>query len=260
VAEKAKTLLAKLRFVEWVSTIAELSRLDMAVAIRLVSLFNPRRGYAWPPLDQLAGELGATKRSVIRSIDRLEARGLFDVMRSTGRGHSNEYRPLFENMPDGDAYAETKKVTPMSPNPNDEKVTRTSPFNSALDSGERVTFRAQRVTSQARKGDVAVTPSDLTTGLDNRSIAIASPSGDALPPRCDSPNVGAHLARFESVVLRSILQQPRHDALRSLSAWSEWLDQIADEYSAHEGDPIGGRAYRLHDHVCGLIDDIEASG
>jgi len=150
-AEKAKQLLAKIRFIEWLS-LQDLSALQLRIAVMLVSLYSFARGFAWPHLDDIAANAHTSKRSAQRVIEALERKGLFDITRSVGRGHANEYRPRFDRVPEGDVY-------------NFKKVTARTPFSAAPDAPEKVTIGAEKVTIGALKGDRQDTPSELSSEL-----------------------------------------------------------------------------------------------
>jgi hypothetical protein len=67
---------------------------ELSPAARLVGWYladhlNNRRGYAWPPQEQIAADLGICERSVRYAIEQLEGRH-FDIDRSN---RQHEYRP-----------------------------------------------------------------------------------------------------------------------------------------------------------------------
>ncbi len=90
----------RLAFYDALTTDPGVSHLDCRVAWRLLHYFNAKHGYAWPSLARLATEIHAAKRSVIRSVTRLEADGWFAVKRDErpGRGLSNHYTPLWKRV------------------------------------------------------------------------------------------------------------------------------------------------------------------
>ena len=85
----------KLKFLDKVSTAPDLTHLDKVVAFRLIEYFNPKKGCAWPSYQRLASEVRADKRSVVRSIHRLDVGGWFVVQRGRG-GDGNRYSPNLE--------------------------------------------------------------------------------------------------------------------------------------------------------------------
>jgi hypothetical protein len=110
--------------------------LDPAARLVLLALgdrFNEARGYAFPGLDDLAEWTGCDRRTVQRSLIRLEALGLIERRRSEGRGRSTEYRlPLQPKggttppqrggttPPHGRQHA-TSKAAPRRPNQNERE-------------------------------------------------------------------------------------------------------------------------------------------
>ena len=237
-AEKAKTLLAKLRFIEWLSTRhGELSGLQMAVSIRLVSLYNAKRGFAWPSLDGLAADLGVSRRTIVRVTNHLTDAQIFTKRKGGGRGHANEYVPRFDRVPDGDVYA---AAVP-------ESGTGVSRFSEPDGDQETGTSRAERVTRIVANRDRPVPPSeeDSIRRRINRSAAAASPDGDALAAlkEISSENVPAALAQIERQLKAGLISDGDRRAV-----WC-WLCEIADQYDGHQGDPVGGRAMRLADEV-----------
>ncbi|MGF1628292.1 MAG: hypothetical protein ACFCUT_02375 [Kiloniellaceae bacterium] len=160
-AEKAKTLLRKMRFLEWASTL-DLPALQMRLAVMLVSLYSERRGAAWPSLAQIVTAMGASKQGILNALKGLEARGLFSITRSRGRGHANEYVPRFDRVPEGNIY-------------DLEKVNSSSPFNGTAATSEKVNSQTEKVNSGGLKGQPQLTPSEevLNRGRINRSLAKA---------------------------------------------------------------------------------------
>ena len=69
-AKKAKYLLRKLRFLEWVSRRFNLSGLQWSVAVMLVSLCGSKIGYAYPTFEQMAENLKRFAFEVNRGIPK----------------------------------------------------------------------------------------------------------------------------------------------------------------------------------------------
>ena len=63
----------------------------------LLNHYHPDKGYAWPSYDTIADDLNLPKKTVIRSVKRLEERGYFIVRRvnKPGRTLVNQYVPQF---------------------------------------------------------------------------------------------------------------------------------------------------------------------
>ena len=145
--------------------------------------------------------------------------------------------PRFDRVPDGDVYA---AAVP-------ESGTGVSPFPNSDDAQETVTSRAERVTRIVANSDRPVPPSeeDSIRGRINRSAAAASPNGDgaAALKENSTEDVPAAPAQIERRLKADAIPQSELHTL-----WC-WLCEIADQYDGHQGDPVGGRAYRLADEV-----------
>jgi hypothetical protein len=99
---------------EQIARDAGLGGLDTRLAIRLAKWQDIRTGDAYPSYDTLANELGASKRNVIRSAQKLGARGNIGIDRRGGRkvgskdGETNRFKlilkPSTEQAVKGDAY------------------------------------------------------------------------------------------------------------------------------------------------------------
>jgi len=73
-----------------------LSSIDVRLGLLLLSkYYNAKYGCAWPSRELLIEELGASRASITRSIDRLEQRGYFACQHNKGRGINNRYFPRF---------------------------------------------------------------------------------------------------------------------------------------------------------------------
>ena len=122
--DSTRATAGKLRFFDALTVDPGLTDLDCRVAWRLLHYFNNRRGQAWPSLQRLADEVHAKKRSVVRSVSRLEADGWFTVKRDErpGRGMSNRYIPRPERVTGGSPF-DGERGTGESPFPGSERVT-----------------------------------------------------------------------------------------------------------------------------------------
>ena len=221
---------AKLRFYDALSTDPGLTDLDCRVAWRLLHYFNNRRGQAWPSLQRLADEVHAKKRSVVRSVSRLEADGWFTVKRDErpGRGMSNRYIPRPERVTGGSPF-DGERGTGESPFPGSERVTEKhekgdsngtkrvtegtpEPFKNPLEplSGERPSAGPQ-AGGRTDARQVQVLTKKLTKSL-SASPASASPD----------PHVEAETRLHQR-------QQQRLDR-EDFAEWSVWALNNPDEY------------------------------
>jgi hypothetical protein len=90
----------------WLGQLAanpELTSSDLATAITLARHVNNETGEAWPSLERIAMLTGRSRRTSIRSIERLECTGFLTIKRSRG-GRPNRY-----------ALTLPSTVTPLSP-------------------------------------------------------------------------------------------------------------------------------------------------
>jgi Helix-turn-helix domain len=81
-----------------VSLHPELSGGDKRVAAAIIDHFNHKTGQCDPSLDRLAGLLGISRRTVIRSIQRLQISGLFRKSRHGGHLSRNSYEPVWSRF------------------------------------------------------------------------------------------------------------------------------------------------------------------
>ncbi len=241
-----QTILPKMRFVEHIAARRDLTDLQRRVAIRLVSLFNVKRGYAYPSYDGLADDLGASRRKVIDAVNKLVELGLFVIVRRGGRGHANEYAPAWDAIPDGCPFAA-------------ERVTRAAPFSGSGEGCKNAKWHAERVTLAAQKGDLgginsdrSVTPSGLyTSGLE--SIRPAQNAAARLERGAHISASDCRLSPDERVTLGELQGWERRIKAGVLDELSQelkdelWdkLDDLSRDYERHEGHPVGGLALRL---------------
>jgi hypothetical protein len=68
---------------------------DRRVAAVLIEHFNRKTNRCDPGLLRIAGLLGISERTVIRSVKRLERSGLFRKVRHGGYGNRNSYEPVW---------------------------------------------------------------------------------------------------------------------------------------------------------------------
>jgi predicted transcriptional regulator len=71
---------------------------DRRVAATLIEHFNRETGQCDPGLKRIADLLGISTRTVIRSIQRLEAAGLFRKVRHGGHLNRNQYEPVWSRF------------------------------------------------------------------------------------------------------------------------------------------------------------------
>jgi hypothetical protein len=68
---------------------------DRRIGVALIEHFNRKTGRCDPGLGRIAALLGISKRTVIRSIHRLESVGLFKKTRHGGHFNRNSYEPIW---------------------------------------------------------------------------------------------------------------------------------------------------------------------
>ena len=250
-----KALLQKMRFLEWLSTGPNLSGCDYDVIIRILSAYNPKRGYAFPSLDTIALNLGKTKRQVTRTIARLERRGILTVSHSTGRGNANEYRPAFDRVPDGHAYAGKAAEKENTDGRFSESIkgVNSVPLSRMDGEPERGSILAERGSILAIKGVRIDTPNEVLNGLKRkRSLASASTNADALifsiqneEKKNTTTETATLLRKAEEAIKNEGLTREQAQTIRA------WLDDVMDEH----GDPLTGWANRLADDLFEVTHD-----
>lgn len=77
---------------------SELRNNDRAVAVALIDHFNRQTGQCDPGLKRLAGLLGVSERTIMRSVDRIEAARLFRRTRHGGHLNRNSYEPNWSRL------------------------------------------------------------------------------------------------------------------------------------------------------------------
>lgn len=244
--EKAKTLLAKVRFFEAVARDADLGKLEWRVCVMLVSLWSPRRGYAYPTLRQISDNLGVEKRNVERAISGLERKGVIRVERPQrqGRGRANRYLPAFDTVPEGNVFdlEKASPATTFSQSSDTEKGVNSDDFSPAdCDDGKGVIF-PEKASSVAQKG---VTGDALSEGLSEED-SIRSFSKARM--RTCAPSPGSIFDMADHEILGAMKNYER--ALRTGievdgTAWQAFLEEVVESFEPHKGSGIGGMAYRL---------------
>ena len=72
------------------------------VAYTIADHLNARSGDAWPSLRRIAGLIGVSTKTVRRAVVQLETAGVIRVKRSTAKGRSHRYEPIFGGAADAD--------------------------------------------------------------------------------------------------------------------------------------------------------------
>jgi Helix-turn-helix domain len=94
VVQPLDTLLA----VKALGVAPDLKATDRRVGTALIEHFNRKTGQCDPGLERLAGLLGLSTRTIIRSTERLEAAGLFRKTRHGGHLNRNSYEPVWSKF------------------------------------------------------------------------------------------------------------------------------------------------------------------
>jgi predicted transcriptional regulator len=106
-----------------VSLHPDLSAGDKLVAAAIIDHFNHKTSQCDPSLDRLAGLLGISRRTVIRSIQQLEINGLFRKRRHGGHLNRNSYEPVWVRFRE----LEAKWNARFNANSKRSKLTTASP-------------------------------------------------------------------------------------------------------------------------------------
>jgi hypothetical protein len=117
---------------------------DRAIGAALLDHYNRKTGQCDPGLERIAKLLGISTRSVIRSMPRIEAAGLFRKVRHGGNSNRNRYEPDWQRFREIDAAwsarmhadSRARRVTKVSSGARqschiggDRPVTQTCPSN-----------------------------------------------------------------------------------------------------------------------------------
>lgn len=118
------------------------------VATALIDHFNRKTGQCDPSLDTLAALLGISRRTVIRTMLRLERVGFFRKVRHGGHFHRNQYEPIWSRFrtieaewkrrrKEHSARFRSSEVAPLQGHPShsgdDNDGTQTYPINQTLE-------------------------------------------------------------------------------------------------------------------------------
>lgn len=76
----------------------KLSAGDCAVLWQLCERYNEQAGAAWPSMNRLASDISRDRKTVQRSLARLEAAELVQVTERGTRTRSNRYKPIFPKV------------------------------------------------------------------------------------------------------------------------------------------------------------------
>lgn len=140
----------------------DLSKLAYRVAIMLTKYLNRKKGYAWPSVRRLADDLHSDRRNVQRALAELHKAGWWVRECSTGRKHTNHYKP---------GLGLTAKV---KTNVGDGKKRRNR---------DALSSRPQRAVTGTRKG--------VTVTLERASPAPPEPSKEPLKNAASSARLRA---------------------------------------------------------------------
>jgi hypothetical protein len=113
-----EAIAAKFKQLEAMAADPSLTSAELRIGILLLTrYFNIADNCAWPSRERLAADTGASRATVSRAIDGLEAKDWFTVQRNKGRGNNNRYYPAFLFQQD-----EAEKGSRMSPITDNEET------------------------------------------------------------------------------------------------------------------------------------------
>jgi hypothetical protein len=119
---------AKLQWLEIVASDAKAASAARAAIILATKYINRETGEAWPSLDTLAKDLGANRKTAVRALNSLVARGHLAKEPGGGRRRSNTYRLRFsaqngdETVPGAGTISSPKQGQNCPPNPRKGRV------------------------------------------------------------------------------------------------------------------------------------------
>lgn len=140
-------------------------------------------GVSWPSMERLATKARIDKRSAQRIVRQLAKDGTIKIDEGGGRGKQHRYLIQLETVTNCRPLAEAETVTPVSP------ITE---LKGDILNTERVTFQAQRVTSDTQTV-TPTSPDPLEEPLEDPPVDTLTP----LPPFCGAEFLEA-LADFEA--------------------------------------------------------------
>lgn len=215
-----------------------LSKADVLVLAAIVEYLNGIHGVAWPSVETIAFVTGLPRRTVQRSLRRLERRDCITVERGGGKGHSNRYSVKldFPVSPFQDAI---KRAAARAA---EQRAAPVSPFTDSK--GDNQDAKGRQSVHQTATA-TSPEPTERTL-LKSPSSNEASACADALLQ--DDQKLGKNLARIE----RALRQRPEEFDLYEVRSFLEHLHINLDRLDANYG-----RAYRLLDVVAVLIEDLE---
>ncbi len=187
----------------WMKAILASEEIDnvQRVALRLALYLNLKTGRCDPSYDGLARNLGLaprhhnrpprsntiTARTVMRAVERLEAKGWIAVERAVGRGRTNRFALLLEKVtPESHLFDDEKGDTWVSPLIAEKVTPGCHPFDSEKGDNsppEKVTNFREKVTTHSLKGDTQVSPEQREQKEQRkRTESSAVPADDEIDP------------------------------------------------------------------------------
>ena len=138
---------------------------SVASSARCCGLFNPKKGYAYPPVERIVRDTGFGDRTVWRAIKELATRGHVLIDRGGGRGHANAYHLNFETLSPAAGFKATK---PCQPRPQTLPETPSKPChqrqtNKKDSNMEDSNWSLQRREMRLKRKSPAATSSDSDT-------------------------------------------------------------------------------------------------
>jgi Helix-turn-helix domain len=258
-AEKAKTLLRKLRFFEALSRRRDLSGLQWRITIMLTSLCGTEKGYAYPPFEMMAKNLGATERGVRKAVDELERKGIFTISRGGGAGNANRYWPRFDLVPEGNIYDLENRNwrscfgTPSKTPPEglqETNETRNARTETGTGVPQKGNGRSEKTGTDGATNR-AIYPGNLSGESCNRSSSEGTPDG--------APACPLSLNEAQAIIRRA--QEHVSDGLLSRTP-DEDLEALANklreasahfEYAASDFDSSDGRRFQQCEALIGDV-------
>lgn len=114
-----------------INLMPELSGTDKRIAGAIIDHFNRQTGQCDPSLERIAWLVGLSRRTVIRSLSRVESTGILRKVRHGGHLQRNSYEPVWERFRELEAAwkarfnAKSRRAAPAKMSP---ATCQTSPF------------------------------------------------------------------------------------------------------------------------------------
>ncbi|GAB4527025.1 MAG: hypothetical protein Kow00133_15880 [Amphiplicatus sp.] len=266
----ATKTISKLFALQWALQNESLTRSDAFVLASLIEYANG--AVAWPSVETIAAVTGLARRTVQRSLRRLEEAKIIETTEGRGRTRTSRYRVMFDRFAQSPLAGRIRAAADLTK----QKATRESPFSSFdgdAASEKRRHLSPEKASFESRKGDLRVAQTLLKNPLKNPSAPAAThPAGCVDPCVQKFDHEGRQFADALGKVGKGLGEErPDQESayerrrnrtaqtLREIEAdikagspyaalW-RWLDWLAEVAESRRREPLGEWARRLHHEI-----------